>query len=371
MRAVLEAWRPFVDEIVLALDARGDMRAVTGCADLADRILIAPPVNNMERYLGWLHRECRGDWILRADDDELPSAALVEALPSLLTDPEPTHYWLPRRWSYPDPGSYISSGLWLRDIQVRLVRNLPGIWSFAGPGHSNIVVLGSGRIVDAPLIHVVTLLSDLDARRRKAEWYEQDTPGMLAESGLPLWHLYTPEDEPSLVTAALPDADRATVARFLDRRAAAQTIDVPARLPPTVPIEEIERWLDDRTTTPDRYACAVSLVHPLPEIRAGRVYHVQASVTNRSADWWPRGPEPSPAIALGHYWTNTETGVTEAFTPRTPFPERVGPGCTTRMTVALAAPTDPGRYELSLDVVHEWVRWFDGPATHLVDVREN
>ena len=106
---------------------------------------------------------------MRADDDELPSEALRDVLPSLLDEREPTHYWLPRRWMHPTPETYLAERVWLRDIQVRLVRNLPGLWRFSGRVHSNIEVAGAGRIVDAPLLHLALLVADLEQRRAKVE----------------------------------------------------------------------------------------------------------------------------------------------------------------------------------------------------------
>lgn len=81
-RLLLEAWRPHVDEVLFAMDERGPheeiARAVGG---LADRLAILPAMSGMERYLGWVHRQCSSEWILRVDDDELPSRALLERCP--------------------------------------------------------------------------------------------------------------------------------------------------------------------------------------------------------------------------------------------------------------------------------------------------
>ena len=104
VRRLLEAWRPHVDEIFLALDERGPHEEIArAVADLADRMAVLPAMSGMERYLGWAHAQCTGDWILRVDDDELPSRALREALRSLLAERELTHVWLPRRWVHPNP----------------------------------------------------------------------------------------------------------------------------------------------------------------------------------------------------------------------------------------------------------------------------
>jgi hypothetical protein len=69
VRLLLEAWRPHVDEVFLALDERGPCEQIASAVDgLADRFAVLPAMTDMERYLGWAHRQCTSDWILRVDD---------------------------------------------------------------------------------------------------------------------------------------------------------------------------------------------------------------------------------------------------------------------------------------------------------------
>ena len=97
VRAILEQFRPLVDEIVLAADRSGDPEILDQCADLADKRfeLDSAPLN---RRLGWLHAQCEGDWIFRFDDDEAPSRKLLESLPELIARRQPMVYGMPRRW---------------------------------------------------------------------------------------------------------------------------------------------------------------------------------------------------------------------------------------------------------------------------------
>src|SRR3954453_11834963 len=71
-RAFPEAWRPLAEELVVAVDERADPATEGACAAVADRVYVVPAATPMERYLGWLQGACGGEWILRADDDELP-----------------------------------------------------------------------------------------------------------------------------------------------------------------------------------------------------------------------------------------------------------------------------------------------------------
>lgn len=369
-RAFLEQWRPLVDEIVVAVDERAHPQTTGGCADLADRLYVVPAaMAHMERYLGWLHSCCSGEWILRADDDELPSQALQKALPSLLEEREPTHFWLPRSWMYPAPDTYIAEGIWLRDIQLRLVRNLPGLWQFSGHVHSNIEVTGAGRIVDAPLLHLALLVSDLEKRRAKVEAYEAVTPGLLAESGVSLNSVFVPEDMG--VTSLKPSAkaDVGSARRYLQE--ADQPLgEAPASAPrvSTVGLEEIVRWNGERPVSPDAYRVRVTLPNGVEPMRAEALQHVQVEVANLGDEWLPRGPRPEPPIQVGYRWWREDGTEIERPTLRTPFTETVAPGATTRLTMPILAPPDVGRLTLRVDVVHENVRWFECEARLEVEV---
>src|SRR3954469_3733268 len=244
---LLELVRPYVDEIVLAVDRMGNLDVIDACADLADRRLTfdyaAPPCRN----IGFLQHECSADWLLRFDDDEVPSRALLEALADLVADRRPTHYGLSRRWLHPDPGTYVLSPPWLPDYQLRLVRNVPGLWRFTGEMHDGAIVLGERRLVDLPLYHADLLLLDVDARRRKAEKYERLRPDHLAE-GVPVNAIYVPEDWDGVETAAVPPEDRGALAAVFAANGVAGEPAAPAearRGRPPVPhftLDHIDRF---------------------------------------------------------------------------------------------------------------------------------
>jgi hypothetical protein len=54
------------------------------------------------------------------DDDEIPSRALLDALPSLVEATDVTHYWLPRRWLFPTADSYLDARPWRPNYQPSL-----------------------------------------------------------------------------------------------------------------------------------------------------------------------------------------------------------------------------------------------------------
>ena len=72
------------------------------------RLLFYPFEEPGDRPIPWLFRSVHGDWILNVDDDEVPSAALLDELPQLIDREDFTHAWIARKWLYPDPQHFLS-----------------------------------------------------------------------------------------------------------------------------------------------------------------------------------------------------------------------------------------------------------------------
>src|SRR5687768_7105382 len=116
--AALTPYRTVADEIVVALDDRAGDTAAAPLATVADRVIPYPYAEPVDRALPWLVARCSGDWLLVVDDDEVPSAALLEALPALVSADDVTHYWLTRRWLYPHASSWLDEPPWRPDFQL-------------------------------------------------------------------------------------------------------------------------------------------------------------------------------------------------------------------------------------------------------------
>jgi hypothetical protein len=58
--------------------------------------------------------------VLTADDDEIPSRGLLDALPSLVDVTDVTHYRLSSRWLYPTAERFLDARPWRPDYQPRL-----------------------------------------------------------------------------------------------------------------------------------------------------------------------------------------------------------------------------------------------------------
>lgn len=363
VRALLELFRPLVDEIVLAVDRTGDLHTLAACADLAEHRFAVDPAP-LNRRLGWLHSRCEGDWILRFDDDEVPSAALLASLRTLVEDRRPMQIALTRRWLWKDETRWISTHPWSPDYQIRLVRNTPGAWRYPGKMHAPIEVLGELRLVDAPIYHCELLLADLEARRAKRETYEQRRPGFL-NADFPVNWYYTPEDWNGVETSSTPTDDLRLISQ-VDRGADWPDGVSATRHVPAVCAAEAESFLATREVSDGAYSARVELVRPPEVMPTGVVREHEVVVTNLGDEPWPWGDYP-PYFRLGYRWlTSAGESVLEG---RCLFTETVYPAMTTRL-LAPVRPPAPGVYVLSLDVVHDHVRWFGCEAVYAVEVEE-
>lgn len=305
-RALLSIVRPYVDEIVLAVDDRAGADIHEACADLADQRLtfeFAPPPC---RLIGWLQHQCSCDWLLRFDDDEIPSSALLDALGELTADRQVTHYGLTRRWLHDEPRRYLLSPPWQPDYQDRLVRNVRGLWRFTGAMHDGAIILGERGLADKPIYHADLLLLGVEDRRRKAERYERLRPDHVAE-GASVNAIYVPEDRDQLACAPVPDADAQLIARVLEAKAA------PAPAAPAAPagtyapvrhftLFDVDRFNSLRTVSANAYAARIEFVRPVTRVGSAITREQEVLVENLGDERWPPGHDAEPLIRLGHRW---------------------------------------------------------------------
>jgi hypothetical protein len=305
-----------------------------------------PYAEPVDRPLAWIHSECRGDWVLTVDDDEIPSLALLDGLPALAAATDVTHYWLPRRWLYPTADRYLDARPWRPDYQPRLVLNDRRVLTFLEETHVPVAVLGPSRYLAEGLYHLDTLLNSREARQAKTERYERLHPGKRV-AGRPLNEaFYLPElvDPP---TAAVPDEDLVLVSRVLKAeppagsRAEVRSAD---RL-------EIDRFWPGRKLSDAAYRAGLTLVEKVPPLRAGGADTVDVLVENLGGEPLPWGS----VFAVGTRWSQGDRVVDGAHRP---LPARLAPGGGEIVPVPLTVPAAPGRWTLTVDLVHEHVRWF-------------
>ena len=366
VRAILALLRPIADEIVLAADDRSAEAIHAACADLVDRPLAYAFAWPPARYIAWILHQCSGEWILRLDDDEAPSRALLDALPTLAADRRRSAFCLPRPPLYGSPDRYLASHPWYPDYQSRLLRNVPGLWSSDGSAHREPQVLGERRREPAlPFYHLRFVITPENGRRAAVGRYDELVPDLTTEA-FPVNSMYLPEHWSGVRTAPVPACDRPLIAAVLE------PAPPPAGPPPAAiehhSVADVDAYNSGREIRPDAYRAKIRISPDRPALLAGVIAHVEVAVRNLGSERWPPAHTAAPLIRLAYRWLSAggECVVPEGL--RTPFEETVAPGEESVVMLAVQAPEEPGSYVLEVDVVHELVAWFGAEARMAVEI---
>lgn len=364
--ALLAPLREVADEFVIAVDHRVDPDRLGAYEQIADRLLRFEHTGH-DLAPGWLHRRCSSEWVLTIAGDEVPSAALVAALPELCADPAIRQYWLPVRWVWPDSEHWLDELPWAPDFHNRLLRNDDHLW-FEGRTHSGAWPVLPARYVEAPLYHLDGVLLSESERAEKARRYAALRPGLSAPGGGELnERFYLPERHARLPLAAVPPEDRERLAAVAG---------APPRAPsgPAQGHVELGRRADfeahraGRALSEQDYRASIRLLERDHRMRAGETRNVFVAVRNLGTATWPGGSGLPPEIRMSYHWRDGEGGMLVHDGRRTPFPVAVAPGEECIVPVSVTAPDAAGRHELGLDVLHEQVRWFGCETRVAMDV---
>ncbi len=356
VHALLALLRPAVDEVVLGVDARPAEQILDVCGDLVDKAYVYEFDTTVEQYIAWLYHRCDGDWVLRFDDDEVPGAALLAKLPELAADRRRSAFLTPVRNLFPTRDRFIASHPWYPEYRTRMVRNIPGLWSFSGLPHDVVDTLGERRAVsDAPVYHLHYAAASLESRLATARAREQLLPNLMTEAysvnALPAPELWT-----GVETTPVPDEDRPAI-----EAVAAPVPGATAPTPPAerIPPEEAERLVTSRTVRPGAYRADIWISAARPTLAAGTIAHLEVRARNLGDEHWPPAHQSAPPIRLSYRWLTADGAtVLEPEGLRTPFTETVLPGESTIVMLAVGVPETAGHYLLEVDVVHELVSWF-------------
>ena len=355
VNALLGQLRQVADEIILGVDSRVGSAGLGQYAKWADRLLRYEYTNNPMRAVAWLHRQCRGDWILRLDGDEVPSPALVAALPELTARRDVLQYWIPRRWLFPDLNSWLNELPWFPDYQNRLVHNDGTLW-FEGITHTCACETLPARYLEAPLYHLNLLMLTAQERAAKARIYEAKRPGLAAPGGGSMNRYYLPECYARMVPATVPENDRAVIREVL------AALDEPRSSQseiPLVPRDESDRYWNGRQPPLDTYRARLDALERDHRMLAGEGRKIHLRITNLGVETWPWGSQQLPEIRVSYRWRALDGTVRVPEGLRSPFPCSVSPGDEVIVPVGVLAPGEPGNYMLEFDLVHELVRWFE------------
>ena len=361
---LLALLRPVADEIVVAVDDRGDPDVIAAVAAVADDVIAYPYADPVNRSRAWAHAQCHGDWVLVVDDDEVPSAALVEALPDLVGARDVTHFWLPCRWLYPDAGRYLAEPPWAPDYQLRLMVNDERLVRFPGVDHWTFAPTGPGRYLDLALYHANLVLLSRAEREARAAKQAAQSPEKRVTGGEINAVYYLPERRKGARTERVPADDRRLVDAVLRSGGAGESRE-PPREPAAVrrvTREEIDRLWTARPLDDADYEIALRTAdEPFP-MSAGEQRTFDVLVENAGGARFDWGPDAQPPVFASYHWRTPSGEVVEYDGIRTPLPASLPPGASQVVPVHVLAPAEPGTYELELDLVHEGVRWFErGP----------
>jgi hypothetical protein len=366
---LLGALRGAVDEIVVAADARVGATDLAYYADVAD-VLVRYEHAGANRHWPWLADQARGDWVLDLDGDELPSAALIAALPELVADRRVRQYSLPIHWPWPTPDVRLAEEPWDSCRVLRLLRNDAGL-AFEARKHAMAHPDPPIRFLpdELALYHLDLLLPDRARREAKVARYDAERFGLLTPEGVPFNQaFYLPDaGDGRRATVPLPAQDAERIAGAL-----AAPTDLSRTLDPaSVPLHDRDAvaWHAPRTVLPeDAYRATVELARPLPRFIAKRRDHlVWVQVENGGTARWPGSDGRDPLIRLGVAWQPVLGGQRHEV-GRALLPHALDPGQRALAPVDVCAPPLAGPAELVLDLVHEHVRWFGCALTERVEV---
>jgi len=364
--AILAPLRAVADEIVVAVDSRLPQSELGPLRGIADRLFRFEFADYIERTLAWLHAQCTGEWIFRIDGDEVASPELVSGLRGFISEPEIRQVYVPTRWSYPTTSRWLDEFPWFPDYHNRLVRNDASLW-FTGLCHSGAVEALPARYVEAPIYHLSCALVDERERERKVARYL----GLPAGSKAPgsdrlLATYYLPERHATLPPAPTPPQDRAAIDAVL----AAEHAGAASRSRPSrgalhlASRAEIDRHWAERELPESAYRARLAPVERRRELtmRPHERRLLPVRVTNLGTETWPGFLDRRPLIRVACRWERNGAAPVED-SSRTTFAAPLPPGETAIVPALVEAPGEPGAYVLKLDLVHEYVRWFDTPTT--------
>ena len=335
-RAIAQA-RRFADEVVVGVDADSQDRTWELACDLADTVYRFKHPNQLAPAHMLALRYCRGDWILRLDDDEYMEAGFENLVPELLATPHFTHYNLARKVVVSEkPPLYMHAATWYPEYVLRLFRNDPSLIWKPPRFHTGYYVAGQGaHEARRAILHFEPLLCDPERRERKLKMYREGGGAAVGEG------YYSDKTGERRPFAKLPDVSAPVVER------SRQWID--ARLH-VLKVQQFPRW-----------GCHILAVDLPTHVTAAQPMLVAIRVRNTGAvAWMPhRASWQWPQVNIGFHLCSASGQLLQAMGGRIPIAAHVAPGATTQIVGTVAAPAETGRYRLSWDMFSEGECWFE------------
>jgi hypothetical protein len=335
-RAIAQA-RRFADEVVVGVDAGSQDRTWELACDLADTVYRFTHPRQLAPAHMLALRYCRGDWILRLDDDEYMEVGFEKLLPSLLATPHFTHYFLARKMVVSEqPPLYLHEASWYPNFVLRLFRNDASLIWKPPRFHSGYYVAGQGaQEARSAILHYEPLLCSPEQRERKLKMYREGGGGEAEEA-------YYRETTGELrAFNALPHVSAKRVSR---RR---QWIDTELH---ALTAQPLPQW-----------GCNILAVDLPARVSATQTMVVTIQICNTGAvAWMPhRASWQWPQLNIAFHVRAASGDLLETIGGRIPIAAHVAPGATTQIVGTVLAPAQPGSYVLSWDLFSEGECWFE------------
>lgn len=337
--------RRFADEVVVGVDADSKDNTWNVATRFADTAYCFKHPNQLAPAHLLSFQYCRGQWILRLDDDEHMEPGFEQILPELLNTEMFTHYWLPRKWVVSlDPPEYMHLYPWYPDYQLRLIRNDPSLAWKPPRFHSGFQVAGPGAIDSRfSILHYEPLVCTPEMREKKLKMYREGG-GVDVD-----------------VFSKDPFAEKAQARRLFQPVAPLQPVqsshcqaDGNVK---TLAIQEFASW-----------GCKFLEIDFPQKVTASQQVVVTIKVTNTGKmTWLPRQGMRWPLLAIAFHIKSESGKMIDFDGPRIEISSRVLPHETTTILGFFKAPAEPGNYILTWDMVSEFECWFEQCGSETFD----
>lgn len=343
-RAIAQA-RRFADEVVVGVDAASRDRSWELAGDLADTVYRFRHPDQLAPAHMLALRYCRGDWILRLDDDEYMEAGFEHLVEELLATPYLTHYYLSRKSVVSeDPPRYMHAPTWFPNYVLRLFRNDPSLIWKPPRFHSGYFVAGQGAQESrCSILHYEAMLCSPEQREKKLRMYRQGGGEIEIEA---YYGEKTGEQRPF---APLP------------------AVSAP-------PVDRRQQWLDSEvhelSVQPfPEWGCEIVDIDVPGQVQVGQDILVEATLRNTGRmSWVPQRAGWSwPQLNLGFKLKTESGGLLRTDGCRIAVNAHVPAGAGAQLIGIFKAPAEPGRYLLSWDMFSENECWFEQCGSQPLD----
>ncbi|MCU1490059.1 MAG: hypothetical protein JWM85_1464 [Acidimicrobiaceae bacterium] len=379
---ILSMFRDVADEIVCCTNSAPAEIVYEALGGVADRIIHYQwrPDFSLDQVLPWVYEQCSHDWLFVVHNDEVPSQALLAALPDLRSS-ELFGHVTTRRWVYGDDSHWLNEYPWEPDFQLRMLRNDRASLQFQRRTihGGSLPTVPYRRHLDLPLYHLDNLVNGGEARRRKVQDLDAFAPRIPLADGRSISDIYyQPERYSTRLPAAVPTEDVPSIRRVLasggpkeDRHPVAATgVGHRARLTTATADEVFSRW-PGRPLADSDYLGTVRLTEsPLSSLRdlskffSGEQRILVVEIVNTGTGTWDCDGRGAELYLASRWLCEDDRGLPPIEGPRVVLPSYVHPGERDLLLLPIQAPGEPGEYLLEVDLLHEHVRWF-GCGTRL------